>query len=132
MKTVALVCAATLAWVVPAVQAADTVAQLQARYRAAGAGPFNAAAGKALWTSQHEGRGQPRSCTTCHSANLKQTGKHVRTGKTIKPMAPSVNPKRLTDPAKVEKWFTRNCKWTLGRPCTAQEKGDVLSFINSQ
>jgi len=132
MKTVALVCAAALAWAVPAVQAADTVTQLQARYRAAGAGPFDAATGKTLWTSQHDGRGRPRSCTTCHSANLKQPGKHVRTGKTIKPMAPSVNPKRLTDTAKVEKWFTRNCKWTLGRPCTAQEKGDVLSFINSQ
>ncbi|HCS12500.1 MAG TPA: hypothetical protein DIW28_01710, partial [Zetaproteobacteria bacterium] len=44
--------------------------------------------------------------------------------KRIEPMAPSVNPERLTDPAKIEKWFGRNCEWTIGRDCTAQEKAD--------
>ena len=47
-------------------------------------------------------------------------------------MAPSVNPKRLTDRTKIEKWFVRNCKWTFGRECTPQEKGDLLSFISSR
>ncbi len=56
----------------------------------------------------------------------------MRTGKAIEPLAPSVNPKRLSDTAKVEKWFTRNCKWTVGRACAPQEKGDVLSFIRAQ
>ena len=67
-----------------------------------------------------------------HSADLTSTGKHVRTGKKIKPLAPSVNPKRLTDTKKIEKWFKRNCKWTLGRECTPQEKGNVLAFIKSK
>ena len=47
-------------------------------------------------------------------------------------MAPSVNPKRLTDRSKIEKWFKRNCKWTLGRECTPQEKGDILTFLLAQ
>jgi len=48
------------------------------------------------------------------------------------PMAPCVNPKRLTERRQAEKWFKRNCKWTLGRACTAQEKGDLLSFLRNQ
>jgi len=56
----------------------------------------------------------------------------VRTAKRIEPMAPSVNPERLTDPAKIEKWFGRNCEWTIGRDCTTQEKADFLAFIQSK
>ena len=47
-------------------------------------------------------------------------------------MAASVTPKRYTDPAKVEKWFKRNCREVLGRECTVQEKGDWLSYMLSQ
>jgi len=36
------------------------------------------------------------------------------------------------DAAKTEKWFLRNCKWTMGRTCTAQEKGDFLAYFQSQ
>ena len=36
------------------------------------------------------------------------------------------------DPAKVEKWFKRNCNEVLGRACTPLEKGDWLSFMRSQ
>ncbi|MEG7525318.1 MAG: DUF1924 domain-containing protein [Chromatiales bacterium] len=57
---------------------------------------------------------------------------HIRTGKVIEPLAPSVNPKRFTDQRKVEKWFIRNCKWTLGRECSSQEKGDLLVYLLSQ
>ena len=46
-------------------------------------------------------------------------------------MAPSVNPKRFTDLKKVEKWFRRNCKWTWGRECNAQEKADILQWPNT-
>lgn len=94
----------------------------------------DAAAGKRDWTAEHSppGADQPRSCATCHRADLTQTGKHATTGKAIEPMAVSVNPKRLTDPAKVEKWFGRNCRWTLGRDCTSQEKANFLSYIKSQ
>jgi hypothetical protein len=47
-------------------------------------------------------------------------------------MALSASPARYTDPAKVEKWFKRNCNEVLGRECTPQEKGDWLSFMISQ
>ena len=47
-------------------------------------------------------------------------------------MAVSVNPKRLSDPAKVEKWFGRNCRWTLGRDCTPQEKADFVALHPEQ
>ena len=55
----------------------------------------------------------------------------VRTGKPIKALAPSVQPQRLTDIGKIRKWFKRNCKWTLGRVCTPQEKGDILLFLKN-
>ena len=130
MKRIAYLTAAVLAASV--VHAGDVSTALEADYRSQGAGPFDAAAGRALWTREFPGNGGARSCTTCHGTDLRQAGKHVRTGKAIEPLAPSVNAKRLSDAAKVEKWFTRNCKWTLGRVCTPQEKGDVLNFIRSQ
>ncbi|MCP4267412.1 MAG: DUF1924 domain-containing protein, partial [Candidatus Brocadiaceae bacterium] len=68
---------------------------------------------------------------TCHGSDLNQAGKHVRTNKLIKAMAPSANPERYTKVKKIKKWFLRNCKWTLGRECTAQEKGDVLAYLKA-
>lgn len=47
-------------------------------------------------------------------------------------MAASVNPKRYTKMKKINKWFKRNCKWTLGRECTNQEKGDILKYLSQQ
>ena len=112
---------------------ADVVAALLQDYAAAGAGPFSAQQGEGLWHREHPGDdGKRRSCASCHTADLKQDGRHAVTGKTIEPMASSVNPKRLTDRREIEKWFARNCKWTLGRGCTAQEKGDLLSFLKTQ
>ena len=92
---------------------------------------FSAQRGEQLWNREFTVSGQSRSCTTCHTTNPSLSGKHVRTGKLIKPMAPSVNPDRLTDQRKIEKWFKRNCKWTLGRVCTAQEKGDLLEYLKT-
>lgn len=103
-------------------------------YQKEGASNFNAAAGQAMWTkqfSQADGS-KARSCSSCHTSDMRQAGKHVTTGKTIDAMSPAVNPQRLTDAEKIEKWFGRNCKWTLGRECTAQEKGDYLKYIQSQ
>lgn len=112
---------------------ADTVSDLLAEYTRAGAGPFTVAAGEAEWRSMRPGEdGQPRGCTSCHTQDLRQPGRHVVTGKVIEPLAPSVNAKRLTDRREIEKWLTRNCKWTLGRECTPQEKGDFLSFLVTQ
>ena len=87
--------------------------------------------GEQLWNREFTVSAQPRSCATCHTSDPRLAGKHVRTGKPIKPMAPSVNPERLTDQRKMEKWFKRNCKWTLGRVCTAQEKGDLLNYLKT-
>ncbi len=69
------------------------------------------------------------SCASCHGNDATATGKHAKTGKAIEPLAPASNAKRFTDPAKVEKWFKRNCNDVLGRACTAQEKGDVLAYL---
>lgn len=70
------------------------------------------------------------SCSTCHTADPRNQGK-TRANKVIEPMAPSVNPQRLTDAEKVEKWFGRNCKDVLERACTAQEKGDYIQYLLS-
>lgn len=85
-------------------------------------------AGKTLWYSNNDGR----QCTTCHGDSPAQTGKHHKTGKPIDPMALSVNPKRYQKSKKIEKWFKRNCMWTLGRKCTDQEKANVLAWLQTQ
>ena len=112
---------------------ADAVSELESKYQTQGASNFSATAGEALWnkTFVNAKKGDKRSCTACHTADLKQPGKHAKTGKTIEPMAPSVNPKRLSSIKQIKKWFVRNCKWTLGRECTAQEKGNVLAFLKN-
>lgn len=89
---------------------------------------FNPEAGKALWYQDFDGR----SCTNCHGQSPSDTGKHNKTGRPIEPMALSVNPQRFTDTAKTEKWFRRNCRWTLGRECSPQEKGDILTWLKQQ
>lgn len=113
---------------------ATAVTDLLQQYQAQGAGQFEAQAGKTLWTRSFgmSAEGKERRCATCHTEDLRQTGKHIKTGKTIEPLAPSVNTRRLTDIAEIEKWFKRNCEWTLGRECNAQEKGDFLSYIRMQ
>tara|TARA_R110001592_G_scaffold86188_5_gene254453 strand:+ start:1507 stop:1935 length:429 start_codon:yes stop_codon:yes gene_type:complete len=90
--------------------------------------------GKQLWQQKFIGE-KPyaeRSCTSCHGANVALMGKHIKTNKQIKPMALSSNPKRFTKQAKVDKWFLRNCKWTMGRECTQQEKHDITAYLTSQ
>ncbi|HXH72637.1 MAG TPA: DUF1924 domain-containing protein [Mariprofundaceae bacterium] len=121
---------------VVAFAAGNVIPQMLSQYKAEGAKDFSAARGEAFWTKKHDSTdpedNKPRSCTTCHGTDLKKAGSHVRTGKVIDPMAFSVNSERYTDPDKIEKWFLRNCKWTLGRECTAQEKGDVLTYLGAQ
>lgn len=86
---------------------------------------FDAERGSALWYADRNSR----SCTTCHGDSPVDTGRHERTGKPIEPMARSINPTRLTKTREIEKWFLRNCKWTLGRECTVREKGDLLTWL---
>jgi hypothetical protein len=94
---------------------------------------FSAERGQALYRDKH-GTSDPQvsACASCHGDNPKAAGQNVKTGKTIKPMAVSANPKRYTNQADVEKWFRRNCKDVLARECTAVEKGDFITFMASQ
>ena len=112
----------------------EAVDNLLAEYRTKGAENFKAEAGKNLWFQEftEAKTGKIRQCTTCHTNDLRNAGKHARTGKVIKPLAPSVNSERLMVLKTIRKWLKRNCKWTLGRECTAQEKGDILTFIQTQ
>jgi hypothetical protein len=87
---------------------------------------FSAARGETFFKSKHGGEW---SCASCHTDNPAAEGKHAKTGKLIKPLAPSANAERFSDMAKVEKWFKRNCNDVLERICTAQEKGDVLAYL---
>ena len=89
---------------------------------------FSAQRGEAFFKSVH---GREWSCASCHTQNPTQAGKHARTDKAIAPLAPSANSERFTSVAKVEKWFRRNCNDVAGRACTAQEKGDVLTYLIS-
>ena len=106
----------------------NTVNNLLQDYEKQGANTADAEKGKQLWQKTFNNNGE-RSCTSCHTKDLTQNGKHIQTSKDIKPMSPFVNPERLTDSKKVNKWFKRNCKWTLGRECTAQEKSNFLVYI---
>jgi hypothetical protein len=93
---------------------------------------LSAARGKILHTKSFAGgKADTPACTSCHGADPRGAGRNP-TGKAIDAMAVSATPGRYNDAAKVEKWFKRNCKEVLGRECSAQEKGDWLSYMVSQ
>ena len=102
---------------------------LMAGYARAGATAPDAARGQALWAKAFAAAdgSVDRSCTTCHGPSLGSAGKHATTGEPIDPMTA---PDRLTDPEKIEKWFGRNCRWTVGRDCTPAEKADLLLYLS--
>jgi len=121
----------------PVAMADNLIPNMLKNFEAAGASHFDAKAGEALWHKKYpapEGaeNPRPRSCQTCHGVDLTKSGEHIRTGKVIDPMALSVNPQRFSDEKKMRKWFRRNCKWVMGRVCTAQEKGDILTYLQQQ
>ncbi|MDG4606164.1 MAG: DUF1924 domain-containing protein [Candidatus Contendobacter sp.] len=111
---------------------AETPADFQARFSAQAKQEnpaftgFSADQGQ-RWYARTQGR--EWSCASCHARNPAATGQHAATGKLLAPLAPAANPERFTRSDKVEKWFKRNCNDVLGRPCTAQEKGDVLAYL---
>ncbi|MDH5766663.1 MAG: DUF1924 domain-containing protein [Gammaproteobacteria bacterium] len=111
-----------------------TVNEVMNQFITQGASRGNAEKGKSLWNTSYAGQAPftERSCQSCHGKDLTQPGKHVRTGKLIKPLAPSANKNSLNDAKKINKWFKRNCKWTLGRECNTQDKADILSYISQQ
>ncbi|MFN7572434.1 MAG: DUF1924 domain-containing protein [Betaproteobacteria bacterium] len=132
MKTTSILVAAALAAaLLPPAAPAQTpnpvgqALEAQAKVLPGFAG-FSAQRGQALFAKVGNG---DWSCTSCHTANPINPGKHAQTGKEIAPLAPAANPARLTDTAKAEKWFKRNCNDVLGRECTVQEKGDVAVWL---
>ncbi|NVK19650.1 MAG: DUF1924 domain-containing protein [Methylocystaceae bacterium] len=93
---------------------------------------FSAERGKAFFLTQHAtGKAETPACTSCHTNDPTQSGL-TRAGKSIAPLAVSVSPDRYTDQRKVEKWFRRNCNSVLGRACTTIEKGDFITFMQTQ
>jgi hypothetical protein len=107
---------------------AATPAELQAGYTAQAGTSAVATRGEQFFSTR---QGREWSCASCHGAPPTQPGKHASTGKAIGALAPAFNPERFTDPAKVEKWFRRNCNDVAGRDCSAAEKADVLAWLNS-
>jgi hypothetical protein len=87
---------------------------------------INTNQGESFWTRKLISN---KSCASCHTNNLQKNGVHVKTKKLIKPMSPKINPKRLTDIKKINKWLKRNCKFTYKRECTAIEKVNFITFI---
>ena len=107
---------------------AATPAELLAGYTAQAGAPAQAARGQAFFNSKH---GKDWTCASCHGAVPTQAGKHASTGKPITTLAPAFNPERFSDPAKVEKWFRRNCNDVADRVCTPAEKADVMAWLIS-
>jgi len=105
---------------------AATPAELLAGYSAQAGKAAAPARGQQLFTTT---QGREWSCASCHAAVPSQAGKHASTGKAIGALAPAFNPERFTDPAKVEKWFRRNCNDVMARECTPAEKADVLAWL---
>lgn len=137
MKLPSLISAIACCLLPLAVQAGALDARLShyaalARAENPGFTAFSAARGEKLYSTAF-GQGKPDTpaCTSCHGKEPRSAGQTL-TGKAIEPMALSASPARYTDPAKVEKWFKRNCNEVLGRECTPLEKGDWLSFMASQ
>ena len=102
----------------------------QARQEKPGFKGFSAARGEQFYHAERISGGSRTSCAACHTADPRNAGK-TRANKSIEPLAPGANPRRFTDAAKTEKWFGGNCKDVLERACTAQEKGDFITYLQS-
>lgn len=111
----------------PGAQAGDTTAALQMqRWNDVAAAPASAERGRVFFSRTHGGEW---SCASCHGNPPTSSTRHAATGKPIAALAPAFNPTRLTDTAKADKWFRRNCNDVLKRECTASEKADVLAWL---
>lgn len=94
---------------------------------------FDVKRGEEIFTSKHIGKkGKEISCTSCHGMDLNKSGENIFTGKSIEPLSPKANPKRLSDVMETEKWLKRNFNDVYNREGTAVEKGDVLTYIISK
>jgi len=91
---------------------------------------FSYKRGEEIFTSKHIGKkGKLISCTSCHTTDLTRKGENISTGKVIEPLSPLANPKRFSKVKEVKKWLRRNFRDVYKREGTAQEKGDVITYI---
>lgn len=109
---------------------ADAPAAILAKYEKQAGAKGNPERGMALF-SQDFKQTLGWTCSSCHTANPLQGGTDQMKEKPLAPLAPAANPKRLTDPEKVENAFRLNCPDVVGRKCSAQEKADVLAWLIS-
>ncbi|MDR2240282.1 MAG: DUF1924 domain-containing protein [Zoogloeaceae bacterium] len=133
LSTTFVTLAAAITLAAPAASAA-TPAQLLNTYAAEAARQTpgfqpSAQRGAELYARRFTASEKMPACATCHTDSPLQAGRHAVTGKAIKPLAPRAEPARFTDPAKVEKWFRRNCSEVTGRECSAAEKADFIRFM---
>ena len=90
---------------------------------------LSATDGEAFFNREITVKGKPVACASCHTANPADAGKHIVTGKRIRPLSPIVNPKRFANTDKVEENFTKHCNDIIARDCTAQEKGNYIAYL---
>lgn len=90
---------------------------------------LSAEAGRTFYTKKVLVAGKDLSCSTCHTDDPTKDGKHSVTGNAIKPMAPSVNPKRFSDINKSERKFSDHCKDLYGKNCSPQDKANFVTYL---
>jgi len=73
--------------------------------------------------------GKAIACASCHTANPADAGKHIVTGKLIKPLSPHTNKKRFQSTRDVEKNFTKHCNEVVGSDCSPQEKANYIAYL---
>ncbi|MFN3630660.1 MAG: DUF1924 domain-containing protein, partial [Casimicrobiaceae bacterium] len=106
LKTLAVAAAALLAAATAGAQNTSPSQEL-ARWSAEAGRSGDGDRGRRFFEARHGGEW---SCSSCHGSPPTREGKHANTGRAIAPLAPAFNPKALTDRARVDKWFRRNCK----------------------
>lgn len=92
---------------------------------------FSAEIGRAFYLKRRTWQTSDFTCSGCHTENPAKEGKHIESGKSIKPLAPAANHERFTDAAKVEKNFSQHCLDLHERDCFAREKGDFIAYLMS-
>lgn len=86
--------------------------------------------GKTFFTQKVKAaNGKETACASCHTANPADAGKHIVTGKKIKPLSPVVNNKRFSDYDKVEGLFSKHCNDILGADCSPADKANYITYL---
>ena len=127
---ITLFCAASLFATSAEVNQYIKTVETEAKQADPGFKGFDIKRGEAIFTSKHIGKkGKEIACTSCHTSDLGAQGEHFFTGKVVEPLSPAANPQRFTSVKDVKKWLRRNFKDVYNREGTAQEKGDVLTYM---